>query len=56
MTDIYFRRTVSGRTWQPTSDLRWLRVGDEKTLQQGWFCRETGEIEWRDIPVEEPKP
>jgi hypothetical protein len=53
------------KTWVATTELRWLRPkpavilnGVEPSfydqplvLQQKWICRETGDIEWRDLPV-----
>ena len=45
-----------GKTMEPTLALRWLRnplggFPPDQKLQQGWRCRETGEIEWRDIEI-----
>lgn len=45
------------RTFQQTPSLRWLppkKTGggwELPVLQQAWVCRETGEIEWRDVPT-----
>ena len=52
MSDIVItREQPPSRTFELTNGLRWLRgFGTEKTLQQAWFCRETGEVEWRDVP------
>ena len=43
-----------GSTWQATNGLR-LRLHacgrSGQQLEQGWQCLETGEIEWRVVPV-----
>lgn len=43
-------------TWERTSALRWFGKRDTTTepriLQQAWRCRETGEIDWQQIPLE----
>jgi hypothetical protein len=51
------------KVWQPTCNLRWLKqgLGDNvhksyagiiiKTLQQMWTSN-LGDIEWREIPIE----
>ena len=49
------------RTWAPVHGIRWCRrpgrsflgvATFERVLQQAWQCRETGEIDWRDVPME----
>lgn len=47
-----------GKTWQITPRLRILRhpmaglgIGIGEKLQQAWWCRDTGETEWRDVEV-----
>jgi hypothetical protein len=50
--------------WVPTLNLRY-KIGSEpvderivrevQILQQAWYDRRTGEIEWRNIPLAEPK-
>lgn len=40
------------KTWQPTTELRWNAVnydGPNPVLEQGWYCLETGEVEWKPI-------
>lgn len=49
--------SVESETWERTTALRILRplsgfVGTHDRLQQGWFCHETGKIEWRDVQIE----
>lgn len=40
------------KTWKITSGMRWVKNEDNSvTLQQAWTCLETGEIEWRDVPI-----
>jgi hypothetical protein len=47
------------KVWQPTCNLRWfesnvycpMRDEFKKTLQQMWTSN-LGDIEWKDIPVE----
>ena len=49
------------RTWQATMKLRVVRddsivafsadFRNPDRLQQAWQCRETGEVEWRDVEV-----
>jgi len=46
----------TSKTMERTSALRWVRdplagFPPRDKLQQGWFCRETGEVEWRDIEI-----
>lgn len=46
------------KTWEAKAAFRWLKrrfihTDGESftlTLQQAWVCRETGEVEWKDIP------
>ena len=53
-----------GRFWEPTSELRWLHphagtiVTSERTLQQKWRCRNTGDEQWREptIAIAEDTP
>lgn len=44
-----------GYIWERTNELRIARNlshrGREERLQQRWFCRETGDEEWRDVPT-----
>jgi hypothetical protein len=46
-----------GQIWERSSELRIARnfshVGRPERLQQRWWCRDTGKVEWRDIPVTE---
>lgn len=46
----------SGTLFERTSKLRWLgkngTTTEPRILQQAWFCPETGEVEWQDIPLE----
>lgn len=55
-----------GRIIEPTMNFRWadsqipimqggegVGVRSHRELQQGWLCRETGEIEWRPVPAVE---
>ncbi len=54
---------VGTKTVRPAALLRWVRdrscfVADilgprQKKLQQAWECLETGEVEWRDVPLVE---
>ena len=41
-----------GKTWQRTLDLRVVKsaVGVVIAMEQGWCCRETGEIEFERVP------
>lgn len=45
----------AGETWERTSELRIVRrvgpYGPIDKLQQAWFCRQSGEINWRDVQV-----
>ena len=53
MTGDYesYKMNVS-KTWSCTSALRVIREPlAQDRLQQGWFCHETGEIEWRDVEI-----
>lgn len=48
--------TAAGTTWERTSALRIVKhtcgiVGGEH-IEQAWFCRETGEVRWRPLPIE----
>lgn len=46
-----------GKLWERTTALRILRPtlagsgGWRDRLQQGWYCHETGETEWRDVDI-----
>ncbi len=41
------------RTWQSTPELRFFAhsPNDPAPLQQQWKCVETGELEWRQVPI-----
>jgi hypothetical protein len=41
------------RTWESTPELRFFAhsLGDTPTLQQQWKCIESGEREWREVPI-----
>lgn len=50
-----------GKTWEPLPMFRWKgfpimwndkHLGDRQELQQEWFCRTSGEREWRAVPFE----
>lgn len=47
--------TAVGETWERTSELRIVRrpgpYGPIDKLQQAWFCRQSGKINWRDVQV-----
>jgi hypothetical protein len=53
------------QTLRCTNALRWkkqmfqaapiLGMGNQNILQQAWQCIETGEVVWKDVPVEEGK-
>ncbi len=44
-----------GVIWERTSNLRVARNlshrGREERLQQMWYCRDDGKVEWRDVPI-----
>lgn len=56
----------NGFSWKATAALRWRKPNQDElialmesvngksdcVLQQAWQCIETGEVNWRDIPVE----
>lgn len=45
---------LKGKTMQRTGELRFqmtAAIGPRFRLQEGWFCRETGESEWADVPL-----
>lgn len=46
---------AGGKTFKPTMALRFYQrhnATSPKVLQQAWRCAETGDIEWRDVPLE----
>lgn len=47
--------TGAGETWERTTELRIVRrfgpYGPIDRLQQAWFCRENGKVNWRDVQV-----
>lgn len=52
-----YKMMPGGKTWQRSDDLRVARnashIGRPERLQQRWWCRETGESKWQDVPVVE---
>jgi hypothetical protein len=64
MDPVYAPNKTISKTWERTSALRWgqsgVRYFDAATggailgrpvLEQEWRCRETNEIDWREIPT-----
>jgi hypothetical protein len=49
--DVYFDKAV--RTLELLPDLRWWTdaVMKPPVLQRAWRVKETGEVEWRDVPL-----
>ena len=42
-------------TWQNQCPLRFIEREGKKILQSPWVCMESGEIEWKDVPLEVEK-
>jgi len=54
--ELIYDNTIKGKTFERTTALRWVRdpiggLPPKQILQQGWFCMETGEVDWRAIEV-----
>jgi hypothetical protein len=39
-----------GKVFEPTNNFRWMNFVGQKTLQQAWICKNTGEVDWRNVP------
>ena len=39
------------KLFQPSCELRW---SENKELLQAWICRNTGEVEWRQVATFDP--
>ncbi len=50
-TIIYGQSNV--KTWESVCPLRFVMRDGQRILQSPHMCVETGEIEWRDVPLVE---
>lgn len=44
-------KAMTANAWALTNRLRWLKIGNSKTLQQEWRNVFTGQVEWRDVEI-----
>ena len=66
--EAFAQGRTTGKTFRCSSALRWRKPNNNEVvalmeathgkhapvLQQAWECIETGEVDWRDVPMETP--